>query len=429
MSILRSAIEATGGEANATDDEVLRQFQRDLNINNDRTFHRERQGLYQPIGHISDTRERSSAQTYLRDTVAEKDKNGNPKYPLTILTSTLATRIILDTRDHDLKPRAVGVEYLHGQALYRADPRHNGTQTGVPGSAFASKEVIVSGGAFNTPQILKLSGIGPRDELESFDIPVVVDLPAVGTNMQDNYESSTVLQASHDFESFLANCTFLQGDDPCLIECEEQHTGPYSDGPALAILYQTSVAKDENMDLFFFGGPTSFFGYYPGFSRDLNRDPRAFTLVGVKMDIQSRAGYVRLRSADPQDVPEINFNFFQDGAEHDLQALAEGTELVKRILNGIGPPYAPFTQIAPNPDIDLHQAIMDDIGSHHVTSSCPIGVDNTTSCVDSSFRVHGVDGLRVVDGSVFPRVPGAFPVLPTFLISEKATEVILRDCK
>ncbi len=77
------------------------------------------------------------------------------------------------------KPRAYGVEYLRGQAMYSADPRHSANNTGESRRALASREVIVSGGAFNTPQILMLSGIGSREELEELEIPVVVDLPAV----------------------------------------------------------------------------------------------------------------------------------------------------------------------------------------------------------------------------------------------------------
>jgi len=146
------------------------------------------------------------------------------------------------------------------------------------------------------------------------------------------------------------------------------------------------------------------------------------------MQVQNRAGTVRLRSADPQDTPLIDFNFFAQGGDHDLQALSEGIEIAQRIFNSTGAPYGPFTQIEPIPGRDVRQALRDETFSHHASSSCAIGpVNGTGTCVDSRFRVQGVEGLRVVDASVFPRVPGAFPILPTFMVSEKATDVILED--
>jgi choline dehydrogenase len=99
-------------------------------------------------------------------------------YPLTLSLQSLATRILFDEQLNG-KPRTVGVEYLKGEGLYSADSRYDSTQTGELRTVKAKREIIVSGGTFNTPQILKLSGIGSREELEALDIPVVVDLPAV----------------------------------------------------------------------------------------------------------------------------------------------------------------------------------------------------------------------------------------------------------
>jgi choline dehydrogenase len=99
--------------------------------------------------------------------------------------------------------------------LYSASPRSNGAGPGIPGTASATREVIVAGGAYNSPQILKLSGVGPREELEQFDIPVVVDLPGVGTNLQDHYEVAVQGRTPKDF-SALDGCTFGVQPDPCL---------------------------------------------------------------------------------------------------------------------------------------------------------------------------------------------------------------------
>jgi choline dehydrogenase len=108
---------------------------------------------------------------------------------LHIQLESLTTKVLFDScSGNDTKPRAVGVEYLQGKSVYKADLRRNASTTGTLYQAFARKEVIVSGGTFNSPQILQLSGIGPKALLEKYNIPIVSDLPGVGRNLQDNYE-------------------------------------------------------------------------------------------------------------------------------------------------------------------------------------------------------------------------------------------------
>ncbi|KAL5320162.1 hypothetical protein ACEPPN_010963 [Leptodophora sp. 'Broadleaf-Isolate-01'] len=111
-------------------------------------------------------------------------------------------------------PVATGVEFLDGKQLYRASPLSGAA--GTPGTAKATKEVILSGGAINTPQLLKLSGIGPQAELQKFGIPVIKDLPGVGTNMQDRYEIGVNVKHPKDFP-VLNGCTFdSKPADQCL---------------------------------------------------------------------------------------------------------------------------------------------------------------------------------------------------------------------
>lgn len=108
------------------------------------------------------------------------DSRGRRRYHLDIKLDTLVTKVNLDDC-----LRATGVSYLEGKSLYRADPRSPAAGAGNPGSANATREVIIAGGTFNTPQILQLSGIGPRDELERLGIPVRANLPGVGRNLRD----------------------------------------------------------------------------------------------------------------------------------------------------------------------------------------------------------------------------------------------------
>lgn len=116
------------------------------------------------------TASRSSIAHYIKDVIAAG-------HPLTMSLHSLASKVLFERCNG--KPKAYGVEYLVGEGLYSADGRYNASQTSEKRSVRARREVIVAGGAFNTPQILKLSGIGPRDELESLGIPVIADLPAV----------------------------------------------------------------------------------------------------------------------------------------------------------------------------------------------------------------------------------------------------------
>ncbi|KAF2625035.1 GMC oxidoreductase [Macroventuria anomochaeta] len=348
-------------------------------------------------------------------------------YPLTISLHSLATRVLLEQCDG--RPKAIGVEYMIGEGLYSADPRYNASQQpeGVR-TVRAKKEVIVAGGTFNTPQILKLSGIGPREELERLDIPVIVDLPAVGNFMQDNYETPIHVQSEVPWqETANVSCTrTFNASDPCFVQWETNGTGPYSlSGGTFFLTWRSSVSWDDDADLFFLsaaGWGDS--GFYPGFSRR-QPVPEMWGTSIVRMQTANPSGSIHLRSRDPRQAPEINFNFFAENSETDLQALAEGVSLLMRAYDDTGLPY---TVVSPNPAVEMHQALMDEAFSHHASSSCRMGpAGDRSSCVDSKFRVIGVDNLRVVDASVFPRVPGAMPNGPTFTISRKAYEVILED--
>lgn len=215
---------------------------------------------------------RDTIRDYLVDIASATNADGTQKYPLTIRTNSFVTKVVFNTTG--TTPKATGVEFIDGKALYRADPRSSSSSSGTAGSATASKEVIVAGGAYNTPQILKLSGVGPADELESFDIPVIVDLPGVGTNLQDHLEVSVNGEATNSNFTLIADCTFgFSSPDPCLEKWEAGSTtltrGPYvSNGFAGGVFLRGSTAPDNNWNEFGFGGPVFFRGYYPGFAKE-----------------------------------------------------------------------------------------------------------------------------------------------------------------
>ncbi|KAF2825666.1 choline dehydrogenase [Ophiobolus disseminans] len=346
-----------------------------------------------------------------------KTENGTKRYPL----------------DTSTPPRATGVEFLDGQYLYKASPKSSGA-TGTPGSATASREVIVAGGAYNSPQLLKLSGVGPADELKKFDIPVISDLPGVGTNLQDHYEINVQGKAPSDF-SALSGCTFGSGSsDPCLDRWETSvagNRGIYaSPGVGAAMYYTSSAAERDEFDIFAFGGPINFRGYFPGYSFNATSEHNWFTWAILKAHPRNNAGSVTLRSANPLDVPDIVYNYFDTGSGDyaaDITALSEAVTLAR---SAFASQVVPIEEVLPGKDVTTPEAVADYVKDtawgHHASSTCPIGADNDPMAVlDSSFRVRGTAGLRVVDASVFPRIPGTFTAVSTYMVAEKAADVIL----
>jgi choline dehydrogenase len=426
--ILASAVAATGHHGRRVSKGPAQGLLPDINA-----LHPQRvDGVYEMTLQMSKDARRSSPRNFLVATANAKNADGSKKYPLHIRTHSFATRVLFNENGHGHKPKAIGVEFLEGVSLYKADPRFDSRRAGIKKRVMASREVIVAGGAFNTPQILKLSGIGPKSEIEKFNIPVVVDLPGVGTNLQDNYEFSVVAQSPENFSPF-TNSGFGIAGDQSLVQWNKGF-GPYkSDGSAAGVLKHSTVSGGDE-DLFLLAGPTAFTGFFPGYSRAALTSSSDFTLDILKVHPQNAAGTVKLRSKDPHDTPEINFNYFKENADHDLTAMTEGVELARKILDGVSKPIGPFTERDPGASVEtvaeIKQAIKNQAFSHHASSTCAIGADDDPmACLDSRFRVRGVEGLRVVDASVFPRVPGSFPTLPIYMVSEKASECILEDVK
>ncbi|KAF6781714.1 GMC oxidoreductase, partial [Colletotrichum musicola] len=186
------------------------------------------EGLWGLPFHAKANWERYSSRDYIYATLDAKKEKGSCKYPLTLSTTSLATKILFDEAE-GARPKAIGVEYLKGACVYGADERHNATTKGEVKQAFACREVIVAGGAFNWPQILQLSGIGNREELEALDIKVIADLPGVGRNLQDNQEYPVVghaqLNLTAEPNPNAPVCAKGQPDDPCL-ELWEKGLGP-----------------------------------------------------------------------------------------------------------------------------------------------------------------------------------------------------------
>lgn len=422
----------TGTEVNVTDDASLLSLYT-ADINTDRTGRDTETGMYQiPIAVKNNVR--SSPRDLLVQTAANLTGPGK----LTIRTNALVTKIRFENGTNGV-PRAVGVDFLDGSYLYSVSSL-NTNATGTPGSVNATKEVIISGGTFNTPQILKLSGIGPAAELKALGIPVVKNLPGVGANLQDHYEISTVINTNLSY-SMLQDCTWLSTGtaDPCYVEYvsgTNHNGGPYASNilPA-AVLFSSSVAT-SGRDTFVFGGPIKFTGYFQGYTNAAIADTLHWSWLTLKAHEGNHAGTVTLKSTDPREAPAINFHYFDNGTAgaetDDITPLVEGIEFTRKVYENIDAPYNAFTEVFPGANTtttdEIEDFIRNEAWGHHASGTAKIGAaSDPTAVLNSKFQVRGVSGLRVVDASVFPEIPGFFPVVSVYMIGEKAADVILAD--
>lgn len=298
--------------------------------------------LYQvPIS--STGRQRASSREFILSVYNAKNLDGSKKYPLDIRTNCFATKV---TFDKSSPPKATGVNFLDGAHLYRASKLAGSSGPGKAGSATASREIIISGGAYNSPQLLKLSGIGPAAELQSFGIPVISNLPGVGSNLQDHYEVAVQGRTASNF-SVLNGCTFgfYGQNDPCLTQWEAPIRPGVtydSSGFAGAVLFKSSTSPDGNYDEFAFGGPVNFRGYFPNYSVNATVDHNWWTWALLKAHPRNKAGTLKLKSADPLDTPDILFNYFDTGSpgwEEDLETIYEAINFARAAAKDSGVAY------------------------------------------------------------------------------------------
>ncbi len=339
---------------------------------------------------------------------------------LKIELHALATRVLFGENN-----RAIGVEYLSGERLYRAGARPS-DKPGELRQIYASKEVILAGGAFNTPQLLMLSGIGPREVLERYRIPLRVELPGVGRNLQDRYEISVVNRMAFPQWRVFKGVKFT-ADDPPFHQWELCRSGVFTTNGSVLAVFKRSPEAERPPDLFCMALLTNFQGYYPNYSQSFPRDLNCLTWVVLKAHTRNRAGEVTLRSSDPRDVPDINFHYFKEGKDQDLAAVVDGVQFVRKLTEGMKT-SGMMREEYPGPGVEgkeLENYIMREAWGHHASCTCAIGPQEKNGVLGSDFRVHGTQGLRVVDASVFPRIPGMFIVSAVYMVGEKAADVIL----
>ncbi|KAL7940581.1 hypothetical protein V8C42DRAFT_362198 [Trichoderma barbatum] len=429
---IRSAAEVIGNRPNST--AKLNQYLTG-DINNYSPTRDFTEGIFQiPTAVKQPKWSRSGPRDFILEIANAVNSDGSRKYHLDLRLRSLVTKIRFDHSKG--VPKAVGVDFLDGQSLYRADPRSKSSFPKAVGSVNASREVIISAGTFNTPQLLKLSGIGPAEELKKHNIPVVVNLPGVGANLMDRYETSVIGESTEDFNLF-NECTLLETpDDPCLLEWQNNHTSPgiYSSNGIVAGIVKRSSVASADADLLITTAPGIFKGYFPGYSQQAFSDTKHWSWIVLKAHSNNTAGTVTLLSSDPRDTPNIHFRSFQDGGAEDIQAVYEGMQLARQIFGNLTSLDNTWSETIPGTSVqteeELKDYIVQEAWGHHACCTAKIGADSDAMAVlDSKFRVKGTTGLRVVDASVFPKIPGYFIVTAIYMISEKAADVIIADAQ
>ncbi len=340
-------------------------------------------------------RRASTAVAYLRPAKARPN--------LHVETSALAEKILFEGR------RAVGV-------AYRAP--------GVPRTARARKEILVSSGAFNSPQLLQLSGVGPADLLREHGISVVLDTPGVGHDLQDHMQVRVVMRCSQAITlNDIVNNPFRKVMTG--LRYAAFRTGPLTiaAGTSGAFFKTNPRLATPDIQIHFLPFSTDKMGekLHP-FS--------GFTASVCQLRPESR-GSLRIRSADPAAPPEIRINYL--ASEVDRTTNIEGLKMLRKIL--AAPALSPYVveEVDPGSKVTSDEALLAYCrvrGStiYHPTSTCRMGND-PLAVVDQRLRVRGIEGLRVVDASVMPDLVSGNTNAPVIMIAEKASDMILQDAR
>jgi choline dehydrogenase-like flavoprotein len=287
-----------------------------------------------------------------------------------------------------------------------------------------AREVILSAGAFETPKLLMLSGIGDREALQRCGITVRIHRPEVGRNLQDRYEIGVVHRMVKPWAS-LSGAQFAPGDR-LYRQWRWLRRGMYtSNGSAIAALRRSRRAASAAPDLMLMGLLGRFSGYCTGYSEKTWPGLDGFTWAILKGQTRNRAGSVQLDPHDPWGAPQINFRNFAEGGDADLDALVEGVEMARALMAPLDRDGLVAEEETPGPSRvgdALRDWVADNAWGHHACGTAAIG-----PVLDAEARVIGVEGLRVVDASIFPRIPGLFIAAAIMLAAEKIAADILTE--
>nr|AYV89171.1 glucose dehydrogenase FAD, quinone-like protein [Tetranychus evansi] len=372
--------------------------------------------------------------TYARYTIRDGKRCSTARAYLAPASSRSNLHVVIFARVNkvlfDSNKRAIGVEFNKDGRTFQV---------------FTRQEVILSAGALNTPQLLMLSGIGPRDQLAQFNIPVIQHSPGVGNNLQEH--AFSLLMFTTKFGT-----SFVYTRVKTVVDAAKyafSGTGSFA-SPGLNVIgfWRSKYAYDERPDIqiheldYIPGG--SFPNMVLGYILNLNRDvlfkylaPYMLsdgTMYAITLVRPRSTGTVKLTSADPRTPPKIDYNLFDD--PRDLEAMVEGCKLILNITETpamkaintkqFNTPLIPCSKYPFNSDPYLRCLVQTlTYTIYHPTSTAKMGDDNDPMAVlDPYLRVRGVAGLRVIDASAMPEVPTGNTNVPTIVLAERAADLI-----
>ncbi len=333
----------------------------------------------------------SASRAYLHPVMGRRN--------LTVETRAFVTRILFEGT------RAVGVEYVQGK--------------GAPRRAYAG-DVVLSGGSINSPQLLQVSGVGNAGELGGAGVDVVHDLPGVGENLQDHLE--VYVQYA---------CTQPVSVAPALQWRNRPWVGLewllLKRGPGATNHFEAGGFVRSNDDVAY---PNLMFHFLPIAIRYDGSAPAGDHGYQVHIGpmYSDARGSVKIKSADPRVHPALRFNYLS--TDQDRREWVEAIHVARRILNQ--PAFDPFNggETSPGQQVETDEQILDWVGRDgetalHPSCTCKMGTDERSVVDPATMRVHGLEGLRVVDASVFPYVTNANIYAPVMMVAEKAADLIL----
>jgi choline dehydrogenase len=317
---------------------------------------------------------------------------------LRVVIGALTEKVLFEGR------RAVGVAFRRDGGLC---------------TARAAREIILCGGAVNSPQLLMLSGIGPQQHLAAFGVSVVHHLLGVGQSLQDHYSAPIKLRCKLPItvnDVMLSNARKLKAG----LEYYMFHRGPLSMISSPAALFARSRPELASPDIKCSISPFSAERPQDGLHRF-----SGFTMIAYQLRPESR-GEIKLKSPDPFDAPAVHPNYLT--TETDQRTIIAGLKLCRRILASAHMQNFIEAEFQPGPEVDSDEALLDYARRrggtvYHPTSTCKMGSD-PMAVVDAELRVHGVEGLRVADASIMPTVVSGNTNAATIMIGEKAADML-----
>jgi choline dehydrogenase len=356
-------------------------------------------GLYQI--NTRHGRRASTANEYLRPAL----RRGSVELRL----KAHATRILFEGK------RANGVEYRRGSKTLQA---------------FARREVVLTGGSINSPQLLQLSGIGDAELLRGLGIDPLVNAPAVGQNLQDHLAVSFFYKTSvptlNDelrplFGKIKAGMRYLLNRGGALSMSVNQGGG---------FVRSSADQPRPNLQLYF--TPASYTQTPLSERKLLNPDPFSAVLLSFNSCRPTSRGHLQIRSSDPFAYPLIQPNYLS--TQQDIDEARAGNRLLRAIANAAPLAEVITDELLPGTHLQGDEALMDNFRKsadtvYHPSSTCMMGPEPGTSVVDARLRVHGIGGLRVIDASVFPTITSGNINAPTVMVAEKGAAMILEDAR